>query len=62
MKKNYTGRSYEVWSASSLNELSSIKRALERSRSIRMELVQAAWHPRRVMKGIEAGGWHVVEN
>ena len=62
MKKNYTGRSYEVWSASSLNELSSIKRTLGRCHRIRMELIRAAWHPRRVMKGIEAGGWHVVEN
>ncbi len=53
----YHRESWRVW-----NELQSIRRIYERCRILKADLIKKAWDPRRVIKGIQVGGWEVYEN
>lgn len=53
---------FKTWITEISDEILRRKTAYKVSNMIRKELIAAVWHPRRVERILEAGGWDAIEN
>jgi hypothetical protein len=53
---------FRAWIRNVSDQILRRKTAYKVSNMIRQELVAAVWHPRRVAKRLEEGGWEAIEN
>ena len=57
---NYTEK-FSNWMQDIAEQLAKKKGAFILSRRIKKELIEAVWHPRRVARMLEVGGWDAIE-